>query len=44
VLARKYDQASSKVAIVIGVVCLACFTLVGLLVTGVAGGCAAMGK
>jgi hypothetical protein len=43
-LAKKYEAASSKAAIVLGIVCLSGFTLMGLLVTGVAGGCAALGK
>ena len=43
-LSKKYEGASSKAAIVLGIICLSGFTLVGLLVTGVAGGCAVMGK
>jgi hypothetical protein len=43
-LARRYEAAGNKVAIVLGLVCLSGFTLLGLLVTGVAGGCAILGK
>jgi hypothetical protein len=43
-LSKKYEAASSKVAVALGIVALSGFALVGLLVTGVAGGCAALGK
>ncbi len=43
-LAKRYESTGNKVAVVLGIVCLSGFTLVGLLVTGVAGGCAVLGK
>ena len=43
-LARKYQTTEHKVAVVLGMICLSGVALVSLLVTGVAGGCAAMGK
>jgi hypothetical protein len=43
-LAKSYETTANKVSVVLGIVCLSGFTLAGLLVTGVAGGCAIMGK